>query len=78
MIFQYQDEDSGEQVQMYRLARAFDVISWDYDNIAAAMLRHAEFPEVRKKHLSLSNSTTVSDLSIKTPIVWQSHKLQCF
>ena len=36
------------------------------DNIAAAVLRHAEFPEVRqsqkKKHLSLSNSTTVSDL----------------
>ena len=23
MIFQYQDEDSGEPVQMYRLARAF-------------------------------------------------------
>ena len=23
MIFQYQDEDSGERVQMYRLARAF-------------------------------------------------------
>ena len=45
------------------------VISWDYDNIAAAVLRHAEFPEVRqsqkKKHLSLSNSTTVSDLSVK-------------
>ena len=25
MIFQYQDEDSGEPVQMYRLARAFSV-----------------------------------------------------
>ena len=23
MIFQYEDEDSGELVQMYRLARAF-------------------------------------------------------
>ena len=23
MIFQYQDEDSGEPMQMYRLARAF-------------------------------------------------------
>ena len=25
-----------------------DVISWDYDNIAAAVLRHAEFAEVRQ------------------------------
>ena len=57
MIFQYQDEDSGEPVQMYRLARAtimqplciekiessnrFYVMSWDY-NITAAVLRHAE------------------------------------
>ena len=56
MTFQYQDEDSGEPLQMYRLARAFsalkksreqysflDVISWEYHNIAAAALRHAEF-----------------------------------
>ena len=28
-----------------------DVISWDYDNIAAAVLRHAEFPEVRQSQL---------------------------
>ena len=26
MIFQYQDEDSGEPVQMYRLARAFSAL----------------------------------------------------
>ena len=25
-----------------------DVISWDYDNIAAAVLRYAAFPEVRQ------------------------------
>ena len=28
--------------------RFLDDISWDYDNIAAAVLRHAEFPEVRQ------------------------------
>ena len=28
-----------------------DVISWDYDNRAAAVLRHAEFPEVRQSQL---------------------------
>ena len=55
MKFQYCGEDSGEPVQMYRLARAFSrvvivlgIISWGYDNIAAAVLRHAEFPQVRQ------------------------------
>ena len=60
MIFGYCDKDSGEYVQMYRLARAFsakkkekevillNVISRVYDNIAAAVLRHAEFPQVRQ------------------------------
>ena len=60
MIFQYQDEDAGEPVQMYILAciekvvssdrflMLFHVISWDYDDKAAAVLRHAECPEVRQ------------------------------
>ena len=57
MIFQYKDEDSGAPVQMSNETRqsllckekidssnrCLDVISWDYDNIAAAVLRHAEF-----------------------------------
>ena len=60
MILWYFDEDSGEPVQMCKLTRAFssrknrewlsllDVISWKYDNIAAAALRHADFPQVRQ------------------------------
>ena len=56
MTFQYQDEDSGVQTRqsllciekMLRLDTFLDIISWDYDNIAAAVLRHAEFPEVRQ------------------------------
>ena len=52
MIFQYQDEDSGEPVQMNRVARAlekkrvvivFGCYFMGLDNIAAAVLRHAEF-----------------------------------
>ena len=36
----------------------------------------------RKKHLSRQNSRTLLDLQskpwIKSPIAWQSHKLQCY
>ena len=55
MIFQYQEEDSGSLCKctdspdpsLHRKNREeysfLDVISLDYDNIAAAVLRHAEF-----------------------------------
>ena len=61
MIFQYQDEDSGEacaNVQTPQSLLCIEKIEssnrfWmlfhgTMNNIAAAVLRHAEFPEVRQ------------------------------
>ena len=70
MILQYRDEDSGEPVQIFRLARAFSASKkiesgnrfWmlfhkTMIKIAAAVHRHAEFPQVRQSQWKIAAVT---------------------